>query len=33
MRTSGEKVRITDEPERVPFVSNPHIRSLWGLYI
>jgi len=32
MRTSGEKVRITDEIERVQSVSYSHIRSLSGLY-
>ena len=31
MRTSGEKVRISDEAERVQSVSHPHIRSLSGL--
>ena len=30
MRTSGEKVRISDEAERVQSVSYPHIRSLSG---
>ena len=33
MRTSGEKVRISDEAERVQSVSYSHIRSLSGLYI
>jgi len=28
MRTSGEKVRIPDEAERVQSVSNSHIRSV-----
>jgi len=32
MRTSGEKVHISDEAERVPSVSYSHIRSLSGLY-
>jgi len=32
MRTSGEKVRISDEVERVQSVSYSHIRSLSGLY-
>jgi len=32
MRTSGEKVRISDEAERVQSVSYSHIRSLSGLY-
>jgi len=32
MRTSGEKVRISDEAERVQSDSYPHIRSLSGLY-
>jgi len=32
MRTSGEKVRITDESERVKSVSYSHIRSESGLY-
>ena len=32
MRTSGGKVRISDEAERVKSVSNSHIRSLSGLY-
>jgi len=32
MRTSGEKVRISDEVERVQSVSYFHIRSLSGLY-
>ena len=32
MRTSGEKVRISDEPQRVQSVSYSHIRSLSGLY-
>jgi len=31
--TSGEKVHILDEAERVQSVSYPHIRSLSGLYI
>jgi len=33
MRTSGEKVSISDETERVQSVSYPHIRSFSGLYI
>ena len=33
MRTSVEKVRISDEVERVQSVSYRHIRSLSGLYI
>ena len=33
MRTSGEKVRILDEAERVQSVSCPHIRSLSGRHI
>jgi len=33
MRTSDEKVRISDEAERVQSVSYPHMRSLSGLYI
>jgi len=33
MRTSVEKVRISDEAERVQWVSYSHIRSLSGLYI
>jgi len=33
MRTSGEKLRISDEAERVQSVSHPHIRSLAGIYI
>ena len=33
MRTSTEKVRISNEAERVQSVSHPHIRSLSGLYI
>jgi len=33
MRKSGEKVRISDEAERVQSVSYPHIRSLSGLYM
>jgi len=33
MLTSGEKVRKSDEGERVQSVSFPHIRSLSGLYI
>ena len=33
MGTLGEKVRISDEAERVQSVSYPHIRSLSGLYI
>ena len=33
MRTSSEKVRISDEAERVQSVSYPHTRSLSGLYI
>ena len=32
MRTSGEKVRISDEAERVQSVSYSHIRSLSPLY-
>jgi len=32
MRTSGEKVRISDEAERVQSVWYAHIRSLSGLY-
>ena len=32
MRTSGEKVRISDEAECVQSVSYSHIRSLSGLY-
>jgi len=32
MRTSGEKVRIWDESERVQSFSYSHIRSLSGLY-
>jgi len=32
MRTSGGKVRISDEAERVQSVSNSYIRSLSGLY-
>jgi len=32
MRTSGEKVRISDEPERVQSVSYSHIRPLSDLY-
>jgi len=32
MRTSGEKVRISDEAERVRTVSCSHMRSLSGLY-
>ena len=32
MRTSGEKVRISDETERVQSISYSHIRSLSGLY-
>ena len=32
MRTSGEKVRISAEAERVQSVSYSHIRSLSGLY-
>jgi len=32
MRTSGEKVRISDEAERVQSISYSHIRSLSGLY-
>jgi len=31
-RTSGEKVRISDEAERVQSVSYFHVRSLSGLY-
>jgi len=31
MRTSSEKVRISDEAERVQSVSYSHIRSLSGL--
>ena len=30
MRTSDEKVRISDEVERVQSISYPHIRSLSG---
>ena len=33
MCTSGEKVRISDEVERVQSVSYSHIRSLSGLYV
>jgi len=33
MRTSSEKVRISDEPERVQSASYPYIRSLCGLCI
>jgi len=32
MRTSGEKVRISDDVERVQSVSYSHIRSLSGLH-
>jgi len=32
MRTSGEKVRISDEAERILSVSYSHIRSLSGSY-
>jgi len=32
MRTSGEKVHISDEAERVQSVSYSHIRSLPGLH-
>jgi len=32
MPISGEKVRISDETERVQSVSYSHIRSLSGLY-
>jgi len=32
MRTSGEKVSISDEAERVQSVSYAHIGSLSGLY-
>ena len=32
MRTSGKKVRISDEAERVQSVSYSHVRSLSGLY-
>jgi len=32
MRTSGEKVRISDEAERVQSVSYSHIRPLSRLY-
>jgi len=32
MRTSGEKVRLSDEAERVQSVSYCHIKSLSGLY-
>ena len=32
MGTSGEKVRMLDEAERVQAVSYSHIRSLSGLY-
>ena len=33
MRTSGEKVRISDEAERVQSVSYSHMRSLLGLHM
>jgi len=33
MGTSGEKIRISDEAERVQWVSYHYIRSLSGLYI
>jgi len=33
MRTSGEKMRISDEAEHVQSISYPHIRWLLGLYI
>jgi len=33
MRTSGEKIRISDKAERLQPVSFPHIRTLSGLYI
>jgi len=33
MHTSGEKVRISDETERVQSVSYPHIRLFSVLYI
>ena len=32
MRTSGEKVRILDEAERLQSVSYSHVRPLSGLY-
>jgi len=32
MRTSGKKLRLSDEAERVQSVSYSHIRSLSGLY-
>ena len=32
MRTSGEKVRISDEAARVQSFSYPPMISLWGLY-
>ena len=32
MRTSSEKVRLSDEAERVQSVSYSHTRSLSGLY-
>jgi len=32
MRTSGEKVRMSDEAERVQSVSYSHLRSLSRLY-
>ena len=32
MRTSGEKLRISDEAEHVQSVSYSHIRSFSGLY-
>jgi len=33
MRTSGEKVRISDEAERVQLASYPHIRLLSGFNV
>jgi len=33
MGTSGEKVCVSDEAERVQSVSYPHMRSLSGLYL
>jgi len=33
MRTSGEKIRISDGAECVQSISYSHIRSLSGLYI
>jgi len=32
MSTSGKKVRISDEAERVQTVSYPYIRTLLGMY-